>query len=48
MRNYGMILLGIWLIAKHAMPLLNIRFQHSVTILAVLAIASGVLILMKK
>ena len=48
MKNYGMILLGIWLIAKHALPLLNIRFQHSVTVLSLLAIASGVMILMKK
>ncbi len=41
-----MILLAIWLIAEGAMPLLGITFMHSGTIMAILAIAAGILLLL--
>jgi hypothetical protein len=44
----GMLLLGVWLILQGLMPLANIRFDGSNTLLNVLAIAAGVLILRSK
>jgi hypothetical protein len=44
-RNLGMLLLAIWLILTGLMPLLNLSFQGVGTIMAILAIASGVLLL---
>ena len=48
-RNLGMILLAIWLILTGLLPLLNIRFSTTATTaLAILAIAAGVLILLRR
>ncbi len=48
-RNLGMILLGLWLILTGLLPLLSIRVSATVTTgLAVLAIAAGLLILLKR
>jgi hypothetical protein len=48
-RNLGMILLGLWLILTGLLPLLNIRLSSTVTTgLAVLGIAAGLLILLKR
>jgi hypothetical protein len=44
-RNLGRVLLGIWLILTGLLPLLNINIPYSGIILAVLAIAAGILIL---
>ena len=44
-RNLGMLLLAIWLILTGLMPLLNLSFQGVGTIMGILAIASGVLLL---
>jgi hypothetical protein len=44
--NLGMILLSIWLIASGALTLFNVNFPASDTILAVLAVAAGLLILL--
>jgi len=44
-RNLGLLLLAIWLILGGLMPLLNLGFQGASTIMAILAIAAGVLIL---
>jgi hypothetical protein len=44
-RNLGMLLLAIWLILTGLMPLLNLSFQGVGTIMAILAIAAGVLLL---
>ena len=44
-RNLGMLLLAVWLILTGLMPLLNLSFQGVGTIMAILAIASGVLLL---
>ena len=48
-RNLGMILLGVWLILTGILPLANVRISPTITTaLAVLAIAAGVLILLKR
>ena len=47
-RNLGMLLLGIWLVATGLLPLLNLYSPTSSTILAALAVAAGVLILVKR
>jgi len=48
-RNLGMILLGVWLILTGLLPLLNVRVSSTVTTgLAVLGIAAGLLILLKR
>lgn len=44
--NLGMLLLGIWLILTGSLPLLNLNFAASGTLLAILAVAAGVLILL--
>lgn len=44
-RNLGMLLLAIWLILGGLMPLLNLGFSGASIIMAILAIAAGVLIL---
>jgi hypothetical protein len=45
-RNLGITLLAIWLILTGLLPLLNISFPASGVVLALLAIAAGVLLLM--
>ena len=48
-RNLGMLLLGVWLILTGLLPLLSIRVSPTVTTgLAVLGIAAGLLILLKR
>lgn len=48
-RNLGMLLLGIWLILTGLLPLLDMRISPTVSmVLAVLAIAAGVLILLRR
>jgi hypothetical protein len=44
-KNLGMILLAIWLILGGLIPLFNFSFQGIGTIMAILAIAAGVLVL---
>lgn len=44
-RNLGLLLLAIWLILGGLIPLLNLSFSGASTIMAILAIAAGVLIL---
>jgi hypothetical protein len=46
----GMLLLSVWLILHGVLtaPFLRVNFAHSGDVLAVLAIASGVLLLMKR
>jgi hypothetical protein len=45
-RNLGRLLLSIWLILAGLIPLLSLSFPASTTILAVLAIAAGILLLL--
>jgi hypothetical protein len=48
-RNLGMLLLAVWLILTGLLPLLNVRVSATVnTVLAVLAIAAGILILLRR
>jgi hypothetical protein len=48
-RNFGMILLGLWLILTGLLPLLSIRVSTTVTTgLAVLGIIAGILILLRR
>ena len=48
-RNIGLILLGVWLILTGLLPLLDVRLSPTVTmVLAVLAIAAGILILLRR
>jgi hypothetical protein len=48
-RNLGLLLLGLWLILTGLLPLLNIKISSTVaTGLAVLAIAAGILILLRR
>ena len=48
-RNFGMILLAVWLILTGLLPLLNIRLSTTATTgLAILAIAAGILILLRR
>ena len=47
-KNLGMVLLGIWLIALGLIQLFSISFSGINIIMAILAIAAGVLILFGK
>ena len=47
-RKWGTTLLAVWLIVMGLLPLLSIDIPHSGTILAVVAIAAGVLILLDR
>ena len=46
--NLGWLLLSVWLIVQGAMVLLSVSFNQSGTIMAVLALAAGVLILLRR
>jgi hypothetical protein len=43
-RNVGMLLLAVWLILTGAVPLLGLSFSGLGTVMAILAVAAGVLI----
>lgn len=43
-RNLGMLLLAVWLILTGLVPLLNLSFSGLGIVMAILAIAAGVLI----
>jgi len=43
-RSIGLLLLAVWLIFTGLIPLLNFSFQGLGTVMAILAIAAGVLI----
>ena len=47
-RKWGMTLLAVWLIVAGVLPLLRVEIPHSGTILALLAIAAGVLLLLDR
>ncbi len=47
-RDLGMLLLSIWLIAMGLVPLLRISFAGADTVMALLAIAAGVILLIKR
>jgi len=43
-RNIGTLLLAVWLVLTGLVPLLNLSFSGLGTVMAILAIAAGVLI----
>lgn len=43
-KNVGMLLLAVWLVLTGLVPLLNFSFSGLGTVMAILAIAAGVLI----
>jgi hypothetical protein len=45
-KNLGMILLAIWLILTGLIPLLNLNFEGLGLIMSILAVVSGVFILL--
>ena len=45
-KNLGMLLLAIWLIVTGTMGLVHINFAYAGSVLAVLALAAGILILL--
>ncbi len=47
-RRWGMVLLGVWVIAVNLLPLLHVEVPRSGMILAVLGIAAGILILLER
>ena len=47
-KNLGMLLLGIWLILTGLIPLLSLSFSGLGTLMAILAIAAGVLIVLNR
>jgi hypothetical protein len=47
-RNLGLLLLGIWLILTGLLPLLHFGFPAEGTVMALLAVASGVLIVLQR
>jgi hypothetical protein len=46
--NLGMLLLAIWLIVYGAIVLLKINFSYSGEVMAILAIAAGILLLLRR
>ena len=45
-RNVGLLLLAVWLIVTGLAPLLRFSFSGMSTVMAILAVAAGVLILL--
>jgi hypothetical protein len=48
MKNIGMLLLGIWLIATGLRAVINFGFTYDWLIFGILAIASGIFIILKR
>jgi hypothetical protein len=44
-RNWGLLLLAVWLILTGLIPLLSIHIDRSGTVMNILAVAAGVLVL---
>jgi hypothetical protein len=44
-KNLGMLCLSVWLIATGLMQLFHFRFPEQTTVMAILAVAAGVLLL---
>lgn len=48
MKNIGLLLTGIWLIASGVIPLIRLSFNGLPVIMAVLAIVAGVFLILKR
>lgn len=44
-KNFGLLLLAVWLILTGLIPLLNLSFSGLGTVMSILAVAAGVLII---
>jgi hypothetical protein len=47
-QNVGMLLLAVWLMLTGLVPLLNLRFDGLGTLMAVLAVAAGALVALRR
>jgi hypothetical protein len=47
-KGLGRMLLGIWLIAQGLLPILTIRLPNQGFLLAILAVAAGILIILER
>lgn len=48
MKNIGLLLTAIWLIATGIIPLVNLQFSGLPTIMAALAITAGVFLILRR
>ena len=48
MKNLGLILLGVWLIATGLIAIIDLNFRGMHMIMAVLALVAGILILIRR
>lgn len=48
MKNLGMLLLAIWLILQGVIPLISLSFDGLALMMNILAIAAGVLLIIKR
>ena len=48
MKNLGLIVLGVWLIASGLIALIDLNFRGMQTIMAVLALVAGILIVIRR
>jgi hypothetical protein len=47
-KNIGIVLLAVWLILQGLIPLINLNFEGLGLILNILAIAAGILLLIRR
>lgn len=48
MKNIGMLVLAIWLIAMGLRGVINLSFQYDALVFGILAIVAGVLIILRR
>jgi len=48
MKNIGMIVLAVWLIATGLRGVINLSFQNDALVFGILAIIAGVLLIMRR
>ena len=48
MKNIGMVVLAVWLIATGLRGVINLSFQHDALVFGILAITAGVLLIMRR
>lgn len=48
MKNLGLFLVGVWLIATGLFDLVDVRFRYDHLVMSALAIAAGVLVILRR
>ena len=48
MKNVGMLLLAVWLIATGLKAVIHLSFEYDVLVLGILAMVSGILLILKR